>query len=146
MGSTAAAASLAPRVWCLMVLCALTSCNRPDRVAPPDPPASPVVGEPRADASAGGPVPSGLARQAGHRGLSAAEQYALCKVRVEGSDTPGECTADADCQRAGCSQELCISSTEAALGVMSTCEVRPCFAVLTTCGCHDGICAWSVGD
>ena len=146
MGSTAAAASLAPRAWCVMVLWALTSCNRPDRVAPPDPPASPVMGGPRADASAAGPSPSGVDRLATDEGLSAADQYALCKVRVEGSDTPGECTADSDCQRAGCSRELCISSTEAALGVMSTCEVRPCFAVLSACGCHDGVCAWSVGD
>jgi len=78
--------------------------------------------------------------------MPAAEQYAMCRERVEGADAPGECTTDADCQRAGCSQEMCISVTEAAMGIMSTCEVRPCYAVLKACGCLEGVCSWSIGD
>ena len=146
MRFTVAAASLAPHGWCLLVCCALTACNRPDRMAPPAPPTSPVIDGSQAGAPAEGSVSSDVDRSGAKAGRSAADQYARCKARVEGSDTPGECTADTDCQRAGCSQELCIASTEAAMGVMSTCEVRPCFAVLEACGCHDGVCAWSVGD
>jgi eight-cysteine-cluster-containing protein len=125
---------------------ALGGCNRPDRISPPDPPAAPVVDAPDASSPAVGPPPVGLSRPLGEEGLSAAEQYAMCKTRVEGSDTPQECSTDDDCQRAGCSQEMCISETEAAMGIMSTCEIRPCYAVLKACGCQDGICAWSVGD
>jgi eight-cysteine-cluster-containing protein len=69
--------------------------------------------------------------------------YQSCLSRVEGRGKPGECSTDADCTKAGCSQEMCIARAEAA-GVMSTCEVRPCFAVLDSCGCQAGQCTWSL--
>jgi eight-cysteine-cluster-containing protein len=70
--------------------------------------------------------------------------YAQCRERVEGPEADGECSADADCVRGGCSQEIC--ATPAALAdLMSTCEVLPCFQVLQGCGCHEGRCTWTVG-
>ncbi len=78
--------------------------------------------------------------------ISPAELYAQCRSRVEGEETPSECSSDSDCTKAGCSGELCISTAAAANGPMSTCEVRPCFQVLQACGCVDGFCRWSVGD
>lgn len=70
------------------------------------------------------------------------EPGALCKERVEGASTPGECATAADCARAGCSQEVCVPAT-AAGDVMTTCEILPCFQMLDTCGCHEGVCAWT---
>jgi eight-cysteine-cluster-containing protein len=69
--------------------------------------------------------------------------YAECRDRVEGPEAAGECAADADCGRTGCGSEVCTTSAEVA-NVMTTCEDRPCFAVLDTCGCHDGRCTWTV--
>lgn len=53
----------------------------------------------------------------------------------------GECKTDADCQVAGCSNQLCVKKGE---DVVSTCEVEKEFACLkeTTCGCVAGACAW----
>jgi len=70
--------------------------------------------------------------------------YEGCRERVEGTETDGECTQDADCVRTGCSSELCIAKSAAA-GVMSTCEVRTCFQVLQACTCQQGHCRWVVG-
>ena len=77
--------------------------------------------------------------------VTPASLYEECRGRVEGRETAGECETDADCQSAGCSQEVCTTKALAA-EVMSTCEVRPCFSVLDTCGCNDGVCAWSLKD
>src|SRR6185436_4225912 len=66
------------------------------------------------------------------------------RERVEGTETDGECTADADCVKTGCSSELCIAKSAAA-GVMSTCEMRTCFQVLESCTCQEGHCRWVVG-
>ena len=74
-----------------------------------------------------------------------AELYAECHDRVEGRSADGECTTDADCVAAGCSTETCITA-EAAKGFMSTCEIKPCFAILDTCGCVEGQCSWSIKD
>lgn len=74
-----------------------------------------------------------------------AELYAECYERVEMPQTDGECTTDADCVRAGCGSEICTTAT-AAEGLMSTCEDRPCFHVLDTCGCHEGRCTWTLHD
>ena len=63
--------------------------------------------------------------------------------RVEGPEAAGECDADADCGRTGCGSEVCTTTAEAE-NVMTTCEDRACFAVLDTCGCHDGRCTWTV--
>ncbi len=73
------------------------------------------------------------------------ELYEACRDRVEQPQVDGECETDADCVRAGCSQEIC-TSTEAAADVMSTCEMRPCFEILDACGCVDGRCTWSIKD
>ncbi|MCB9758691.1 MAG: eight-cysteine-cluster domain-containing protein [Alphaproteobacteria bacterium] len=71
------------------------------------------------------------------------EAYTACKARVEGPEADGECTTDADCTATGCSGEVCVPSKVAA-ELMTTCEVRPCFAVLDACGCHAGRCSWSI--
>ena len=70
--------------------------------------------------------------------------YEGCRERVEGTETDGECVADADCVKTGCSGELCIAKS-AAEGVKSTCEVRTCFQVLESCTCQGGHCRWVVG-
>lgn len=69
--------------------------------------------------------------------------YAGCKARVEGQETDGECSTDADCARAGCSREVCLPAAQAA-NVSTTCDVQPCFAVLDHCGCVAGRCSWSL--
>jgi eight-cysteine-cluster-containing protein len=76
---------------------------------------------------------------------TAAELYAQCQRRVEGREADGECSSDGDCSTAGCSQEVCVSK-EMAPQVMSACEVKPCFAVLDTCGCAEGRCTWSLKE
>jgi eight-cysteine-cluster-containing protein len=71
--------------------------------------------------------------------------YQRCYDRVELPQADGECTADADCVRAGCSAELCVTRAAAA-DRSSTCEVLPCFNVLEACGCVAGRCQWSLRD
>ena len=75
-----------------------------------------------------------------------AKAYEECKTRVEGADVAGECGADTDCVSTGCSKELCVSKTAAGEGLISPCEVLPCFSVLDSCGCNQGVCQWSVKD
>lgn len=65
-----------------------------------------------------------------------------CTQRVEGREQDGECVTDADCARAGCSQEVCVPA-KAAGEVVTTCEILPCFATLDSCGCHEGRCSWT---
>jgi hypothetical protein len=43
-------------------------------------------------------------------GRRSADLYEGCRRRVEGAEVAGECATDADCVRAGCSQEICLSS------------------------------------
>jgi eight-cysteine-cluster-containing protein len=71
--------------------------------------------------------------------------YAACKDRVENPQEAGECTADADCARTGCGSEVCTTSA-AAKGFMTTCDARYCYQVLDTCGCHEGVCSWTLKD
>lgn len=71
--------------------------------------------------------------------------YQRCHDRVELPEADGECQADADCTRAGCSAELCVTRAAAA-DRSSTCEVLPCFNVLEACGCVTGRCQWSLRD
>ncbi len=55
----------------------------------------------------------------------------------------GECKADSDCSKQGCSGQLCRSAS--AEPIMTTCEYRPeydCIKMID-CGCVDGRCAWS---
>lgn len=129
-----------------LVLVFACGCGRSDRNGLPEAPAAPrsQPAAPSDPVVLPKPTTSGLPPAGSTR--SAAELYSECEERVEGRSVAGECQSDADCQRAGCSGELCISKQEAALGPMSTCEVRPCFAVLQACGCQEGICRWSVGD
>lgn len=56
----------------------------------------------------------------------------------------GECDTDADCVATGCSGEVCLARANAE-GLVTTCEVLPCFGVLEACGCIEGSCSWSVG-
>ena len=74
-----------------------------------------------------------------------ADLYATCKDRVEGPSAAGECTTDADCVTAGCSGEVCAAKASAE-GLMTTCEIRPCFAALDTCGCVEGVCSWALKE
>ena len=70
--------------------------------------------------------------------------YADCRERVEGAEAPGECASDSDCATAGCGGELCISAANAAAGVSTTCEQRPCFQALDRCTCQATTCKWTV--
>jgi len=74
---------------------------------------------------------------------NASALFEECRTRVEGREKDGECQSDDDCSRAGCSSEVCVTTSLAA-EVMTTCEVLPCFAVLDTCGCVEGRCSWSL--
>jgi eight-cysteine-cluster-containing protein len=119
-------------LWILL----LAACaQRPSTVAVA-PEAAPAEREPVAAAPGSG---SGFAGAFDPQSL-----YEGCRDRVEGTETDGECTADADCVKTGCSSELCIAKSAAA-GVMSTCEVRTCFQVLESCACQQGHCRWVVG-
>lgn len=69
--------------------------------------------------------------------------YRACRDRVELPEAAAECTSDADCVSAGCSKEVCTTKSAAA-SLTTTCEVQDCFAVLDTCGCTEGVCAWSL--
>jgi eight-cysteine-cluster-containing protein len=126
----------APRLprWAPALLLALGACGHVERAEPTAPP-------PVAAAPTGGPA------AAPARALPAPKEalYADCRERVELPEQDGECTTDADCARSGCSQELCVAAAGAA-GIMSTCEVLPCFQVLGACGCAAGRCAWTLAD
>ncbi|GEM_PF-2214321 len=68
--------------------------------------------------------------------------YEACRERVEGPEAAGECATDEDCVAVGCSTEMCVASSQS--GLMSTCERLPCFTVLSSCGCNEGLCTWTV--
>ncbi len=109
------------------------------------PPAAPAAVEPVGGAPVardGAPVDAPSANPVGVP-LTPAALYEGCRDRVEGPETAGECTTDADCAKVGCSQEMCIAARNAG-DVMTTCEVLPCFRALDTCGCREGTCGWSV--
>lgn len=69
--------------------------------------------------------------------------YNMYRDRLEGPEAEGECSADADCARAGCSSEVCVPADRAA-EINTTCEVLPVFTVLDTCGCIESRCSWTV--
>jgi eight-cysteine-cluster-containing protein len=111
--------------------------SAPATLPPPDAledPAQPS--EPLSPATPPPPTEAGPA-------VTPAQMYEGCKERVEGVTAAGECASDADCARAGCSQEVCVAKVDAP-DVMSTCELLPCFTALDACGCHDGMCTWTV--
>jgi len=140
----------------ILVSCLLVSCGGP---APPPATATPPSPEDLAAAAPEAPeappaeaptVGDGLATpveaSSGGDNVAAPDASALyeeCRTRVEGREKDGECQNDDDCSRAGCSGEVCVTTSLAA-EVMTTCEVRPCFAVLDTCGCVEGRCSWSL--
>lgn len=76
---------------------------------------------------------------------TATNLYEGCRARVEGVEAAGECATDADCARTGCSGEVCVAAANAG-EVMTTCEVLPCFAALDACGCHEGVCSWTLKE
>lgn len=128
----------------LLLLFAL-ACTRegsPDAIPEPTPDApSEAIGDGVADPVAADETEPVLGDPVA--GKTPADLYAECEARVEGQQQAGECTTDADCSRAGCSQEVCVTSAAAA-DVMTTCEIKPCFQVLDSCGCHDGVCSWTL--
>ncbi len=71
--------------------------------------------------------------------------YDQCRDRLEGPEVDGECSADADCDRAGCSGEVCVPVSKKA-EIMTTCEILPCFAAKDVCGCHEGRCTWTLKE
>ena len=103
----------------------------------PTPASTLILGE--ADANGNETVLSGGATNLG----DPAQLYGSCKQRVEGAEAAGECKVDADCARAGCSKEVCVTATLAPT-VNTMCDTQPCFAVLDTCGCHEGLCSWTI--
>jgi len=117
---------LAPALLALL----LVACSTPAQ--PPPPP--PVAPEPAPD-----PVPVAPA------GPTPASLYAECRDRVEGPQEEGECSGDADCSSTGCSKEMCVTAAEAP-DMMTTCEALPCFQILDTCGCREGVCAWTLKE
>ncbi len=95
-----------------------------------EPPGEPAADqEPPPELPTDGPTPQQL--------------YDQCGGRLENPEAEGECTTDADCGRAGCSQEACVAASRKG-EVMTTCEVRPCFGVLEACTCQGGLCRWTL--
>lgn len=71
--------------------------------------------------------------------------YADCRDRVERPEAPSECTTNEDCTRTGGSMEICTTQV-AAQDLISTAELRPCFRVLETCSCQEGMCSWTLKE
>ncbi len=126
-------------MWRTFALILLIGCsgknNTPETKPAPEPveaaaPTPAPEPEPEAEAPEK-PTPQGL--------------YDECKERVEGRQKEGECTTDADCKTAGCGSEVCTTVADAA-EVMTTCEGKLCFKILDTCGCHEGMCSWTIKD
>lgn len=113
--------------------------------APPPPEQigdAPAPGEPpNAEAPTGDPLAVDGAPDAAP--VTPESLYGACRDRVEGIQIAGECTTDADCARAGCSQEVCVPARQVG-DVMTTCEILPCFNALDACGCHEGMCSWTL--
>lgn len=71
--------------------------------------------------------------------------YDQCHDRLEGAEVDGECSVDADCDRTGCSREVCVPVAKKG-DVMTTCEILPCFGAVDACGCHEGRCTWTLKE
>ncbi len=139
-----------PDAFALLLLCA-TACARTPREAAP-PPVPVQDGGPDGGDIAAEPTPAEAADPVGDAagavaaaGLTPSALYQRCRDRVEGREAEGECVSDADCTATGCSGEVCVTKASAA-GMMTTCEILPCFDVLEACGCVEGRCTWSLGD
>ena len=143
----------------LVAVCALVlSCGEQTNATPPptaagDAPTAVEVAEPTPTVEAVTEAPAPVETTEQER---AASLYTECLDRVEGTDRAGECVADSDCKAAGCSGEVCVNAVDAC-GIMTTCEVLPCFQVLESCGCvfpsssdagapkEGGVCQWTLG-
>jgi eight-cysteine-cluster-containing protein len=144
-------------VACLAFLL-LTACNAHQesaRVASAEPVATVLAAPVVAEATAPSTV-SGGAQEAADpttvtpvasaaTGGTPAELYAQCHDRMEKPEADDECKSDGDCAIAGCSREVCTSKSAAAT-VFTTCERKPCFRAVTTCGCNEGHCTWALAD
>ena len=73
------------------------------------------------------------------------ELYEGCRDRLELPESDNECVQDSDCSKGGCGSGLCIP-TQVAKTMGSTCEVRPCFSTLDSCGCQAGKCQWTLKE
>ena len=73
------------------------------------------------------------------------ELYEGCRDRLELPESDNECVQNSDCSKGGCGSELCIPK-QVATTMGSTCEVRPCFATLRSCGCQAGKCQWTLKE
>lgn len=69
--------------------------------------------------------------------------YNACRQRVEEPQTAGECGIDSDCVAVGCSKEVCVA-VRVAGDIATSCTTQPCFPYLDACGCHAGLCEWSL--
>ncbi len=123
---------------------ATTTTTAPEAADPKIAEAEPQAEERGPMVASGGPIMVGGAAAAAVGSKSPSELYEQCKARVEGPEKAGECTTDEDCTKAGCSSEACVSKATAAEGYMTGCEVLPCFAVLESCGCQEGLCTWTI--
>lgn len=75
--------------------------------------------------------------------LTAQTLYGACRERVEQPESAGECGIDSDCVAVGCSKEVCVSN-RIANEIATSCTTQPCFPYLDHCGCHAGLCEWSL--
>jgi eight-cysteine-cluster-containing protein len=140
----------------LIALVALSACNaHQDAALEGDGPTSPVAAVEQAVEQAQlAEVEAADAEQAGPEGeppeLPVDQPtpqllYDQCKARLEGPEADGECSTDADCGTAGCSQEVCVAASKKA-EIITTCEILPCFAAKDRCGCHEGRCTWTLKE
>lgn len=133
-------------LWPLLVVVPIGCVRSHEPPVAPAPPAPAVSSGGGPSSSEGAAAGITSARGPGAPAAPATDPQALyrgCHDRVEGPEQDGECATDADCVRAGCSREVCLPRKEAE-GLMTTCEILPCFSVLDTCGCHAGRCTWTV--
>lgn len=106
------------------------------------PPVAPVVTPVAGPVTAPAPPPEGAA-PANPAIFAPRALYAACRDRVELPEAAGECSVDADCVRAGCGGDVCVT-TQAAKDLVTTCDVPDCASVLDSCGCHEGLCTWTL--
>jgi eight-cysteine-cluster-containing protein len=122
----------------MVLLALLIACG--GAASPPPSTQVPVV-----SASPSEIAPPAVSDPSGGAPITGADLYGQCRDRVEGAATAGECVTDADCSKAGCSQEVCVSAS-AAKSVKTSCERLLCFSALDSCGCHEGTCSWTVKE
>lgn len=129
-------------MWRALPLIVLIACGNKNNT--PTPPEEGTPADGAADAGTPAPAPEPVPEPAPTAPPTPQSLYEECKERVESrNQAPGECKADADCKTAGCGAETCTTAADAA-NIMSTCEDKLCFKVLDTCGCHEGMCTWTL--